>query len=68
MSRDELKERAAVDPAYAMILGMCHGDEIDEDHLCLALGRSIMAIMALGQNGWDITRLKAVVAEPEPKN
>lgn len=56
MGRDEVRRRAESDPAYAAVLGLCGLDEIDEDTLCLALGRALMAISAMEANGWMLVR------------
>ena len=58
MDRDEVKQRAQTDPAYAAVLGLCGLDVIDEDTMCLALGRAVMAISALESNGWMLVRAK----------
>lgn len=56
MRRSEIKERARTDPAYAAVLGLCGLDVIDEDTLCLALGRALMAISSMEHNGWMLIR------------
>lgn len=56
MDRDEIKERAKTYPAYAAVLGLCGLATIDEDTMCLALGRAMMAISALESNGWMLVR------------
>lgn len=58
MDRDEIKERAKTDPAYAAVLGLCGLSKIDDETMCLALGRAIMAISALESNGWMLVRAK----------
>lgn len=58
MERDEVKQRAKTDPAYAAVLGLCGLKTIDDDAMSLALGRALMAISALEGNGWMLVRAK----------
>lgn len=56
MLRGEVADRAKTDPAYAAVLGLCGLDVIDDETLCLALGRGVMAVSALESNGWMLVR------------
>jgi hypothetical protein len=56
MDREEIKQRAKTDPAYAAVLGLCGLSKIDDDTMALILGRALMAISALESNGWMLVR------------